>query len=96
MTRNGIKTTLDYLRRIAPEHHAKAQEMVRTLPVGWENTIPAACRQPDGAVPWKTITHALLALIDPVRFSPSRRTRQLADFIHTLLDPGERVPHHQS
>ena len=96
MTRNGIKTTLDYLRRIAPEHHAKAQVIVRTLPVGRQHSIPAACRQPDGAVPWKTITHALLALIDSVEFPPSWRTRRLAGFIHTLLDPGERVTHHQS
>ena len=96
MRQYGTKTTLDYIRRIAPEHHAIAQEIVRTLPIGWEKDMPAACRQPDGAVPWKTVTHALLALIDPVRFPPSRRMRRLAGFIHSLLDTNERVPHHQS
>jgi hypothetical protein len=96
MTQYGINTTLDYLRRIATEHHASAKEIVRTLPVGWQNAMPAPCRQPDGAVPWKAITHALLALIDPVKFPPSRRTRRLAGFIDSLLDTNERVPHHQS
>ena len=96
MTRNGIKTTLDYLRRIAPEHHASAQEIVRTFPVGWQNAVSTVCRQPDGAVPWKAITHALLALMDPVKFPPSRRTRRLAGFIHSLLDTNERDPHHQT
>jgi len=96
MTRNGIKTTLDYLRRIAPEHHASAQQTVRTLPVGRQNAVSTVRRQPDGAAPWKAITHALLALIDPVKFPPSRRTRRLAGFIHSLLDTNEQVPHHQT
>jgi len=96
MTRNGIKTTLDYLRRIAPEHHTEAREIVRTLPVDWQNAMPTPYRQPDGSVPWKAITHALLALIDSVKFPPSRRTRRLAGFIYSLLSTNEQVQQHQS
>ena len=42
------------------------------------------------------IAHVLLALIDPAKFPSARRTRRLAEFIHTLLDAAERDTHHQS
>jgi hypothetical protein len=93
MRPHTINTSLDYLRRIAPEHLEAATKMLEALPAGWCSAIPRTCRQPDGAIPWLLIPYALLALIDPLRFAPSHRTVRLAELIHQLLYAAEHDKH---
>ena len=80
-----MSVTLQYLKRLSPDHFAAAEQFLNELPPGWPVAIPRQCRRPDESLSGPAITHALLFILDPEHFPACRRIALLAKYISELI-----------
>ena len=79
------RVTVQYLKRLSPDHASAAEELLKKLPPGWTVAIPRQCRQPDESLSGPAIARALLFILDPEQFPACRRIALLARYISELI-----------
>ena len=84
MKRFNERVTIEYLKRLSPHHVSAAEDFLTSLPTAWQAGIPKPCTHNDGTISKPAVAHALLWILDPVKFPASRCTRLLADYMQEI------------